>query len=66
VLVVADVVPAGLPGRAGTVLALLVGSLVGLAVYLAVQLLLRSPELASLRSGVRRTPHAQPAEGALP
>ena len=66
VLVVADVVPAGLPGRAGTVLALLVGSLVGLVVYLAVQLLLRSPELASLRSGVRRTPHAQPAEVALP
>jgi putative peptidoglycan lipid II flippase len=66
VLLVAEVVPAGVPGRAGVVLALLVGSLVGLVVYLAVQLALRSPELAALRSGVRRTPDAQPAEGAVP
>jgi putative peptidoglycan lipid II flippase len=66
VVVVAAVVPAGVPGRAGTVLALLAGSLVGLVVYLAVQLALRSPELAALRSGVRRTPDAQPAEGVAP
>jgi putative peptidoglycan lipid II flippase len=45
---------ASVDGRAGWALGLLLGSLVGLGVFLSVQMLLRSPELGWLRSGFTR------------
>jgi putative peptidoglycan lipid II flippase len=66
VLAVATLVTEGVAGRAGVVLTLVLAGLVGLVVYLAAQLALRSPELAALRQGVRRTPGALPAEEAVP
>lgn len=46
------------PGRAGWVVALTISSLTGLLAYVCTQLLLRSPELAWLRSDLRRAPTA--------
>jgi putative peptidoglycan lipid II flippase len=50
------------PGRTGWVLALVVGSSVGLLTYVVAQLLLRSRELRWLRSGFRRGAPAAPKE----
>ena len=52
-LVVRGLVPAD-GGRAAWFLALVLGGLVGVAVFFGSQVLLRSPELASLRSAVHR------------
>ena len=49
-----------LPGRVGDALALTVGSVVGLVVYVAVERLLRSPELAWWVSGLRRRRTPEP------
>jgi putative peptidoglycan lipid II flippase len=54
-LAVKAVVPNG-NGRPGWILTLLVGSGVGLAVYLLTQAAMRSPELSRLRSAVRGHP----------
>ena len=53
VLVVAEVLVANVDGRAGWLLALVLGTLVGAVVFLGVQLVMRSPELTALRHGVR-------------
>lgn len=64
VIAVAKLAVAGVEGRAGWILALLLGSAVGAAVYLGVQLAMHSPELASLRRGMRgrASRHAMPEE----
>jgi peptidoglycan biosynthesis protein MviN/MurJ (putative lipid II flippase) len=64
VLAVAKLSVAGVEGRAGWILALLLGSAVGAAVYLGAQRAMHSPELASLRRSLRgRAPrHAMPEE----
>jgi putative peptidoglycan lipid II flippase len=49
------------PGRTGDLLALGVGSLTGIALYVGTERLLRSPELEWWLSGLRRRPAAQPA-----
>jgi len=49
------------PGRAGWVLALVASAATGLAVYLGLQLMLRSRELVWLRSGMHAVP-ATPKE----
>ena len=51
------------PGRAGWVLALVIGTVAGLLVYLLAHLLLRSVELSWLRSSLRRTGAATPQGG---
>ncbi len=45
-----------LPGRAGSLLVLAVGSVAGLVLYVAVERLIRSPELAWWAAGLRRGP----------
>jgi putative peptidoglycan lipid II flippase len=55
------------PGRVGSAAALVAGSVVGLAVFLGTQHLLRSPELAWWRTGLsRRRPAHDPVEEAVP
>ena len=49
-----------LPGRGGDALALALGSLTGIVVYLVVERLLRSPELAWWVSGLRRRRTPEP------
>jgi putative peptidoglycan lipid II flippase len=51
------------PGRAGWVLALVGGSVIGVLVYVLAHLLLRSSELRWLRSSLRRTAPASPQGG---
>jgi putative peptidoglycan lipid II flippase len=67
VLAVARLLVASVDGRAGWVLALVLGSLVGATVFLGVQRAMRSPELAALRRGVRGEPSRHPLpEEAVP
>jgi putative peptidoglycan lipid II flippase len=53
VLVVVLTVPYVVPGRLGSLLAVLVGSVAGAVAFLGSQTLLRAPELSWLRSGLR-------------
>lgn len=50
------VLPASVDGRAGWLLALVLGTLAGAVSFLTVQLIVRSPELRALRAGLRREP----------